>query len=657
MSVEAHICRLTNNVWICSDTVLVPGPTMRERNERLSALFYRGNYQDVLAAGLGRAGTLASDEDFSLLVGALSFSGRKEEADAIYSRRREQLAEPWASACRFYLGISYCRHGGYAKARSFFAKNLRASRRKALPLGRGNCRNHEHAELLRFYAMQGLGFYRYFCARFEGARVAAEQSLSSATLARSPNGKRSAHHVYARAIATDLLGHTLVQLGSIQAGLQRLEQAEKLAGQLGDGGLARSIAISHMVYRASFGLEPHKAVAELRRAYRRLDPQNSHAYTNLLLELANQHMLRGQLREASKSLDEASTWIYRSQHRRHGYLLSLRLAELGYRSGQYGSSLHRVREVRGQLDPRHDRLTLIMALGLELKLLKALGINDAGPDLTSGLESLTAITGRSVSRAILARSSGTPSRPDSSRPSSEDAVARVLSRSHRDLREVAQEMISTGYLGVLSDVLDVDRAGRWLVIGVLGNDCAIFDQGTTVYVRDGLPKQIYGLLELISLGEISKPVLVRQLWGYEYHPLRHDPALYQAISRLRACLGEYGDWIEATEEGYRLKPHVKVKNLEPNVSRKTTPDAAQTVPSRLRNVSAVSALNPRQMQILGFLRSQELVGVPDCAKKLRVTEMTLRRDFIVLCRTGLVERTGKARSTRYRLPSQGPCVS
>jgi DNA-binding response OmpR family regulator len=53
----------------------------------------------------------------------------------------------------------------------------------------------------------------------------------------------------------------------------------------------------------------------------------------------------------------------------------------------------------------------------------------------------------------------------------------------------------------------------------------------------------------------SKEDIVETVWNVEYHPLRHDAALFTNIMRIRRLLGEDGsEIIRVTEDGYRFVP-------------------------------------------------------------------------------------------------------
>lgn len=66
------------------------------------------------------------------------------------------------------------------------------------------------------------------------------------------------------------------------------------------------------------------------------------------------------------------------------------------------------------------------------------------------------------------------------------------------------------------------------------------------------------LLFLFSAGPtkiFSKEDIVEKVWEVEYHPLRHDAALFTNIMRIRRLLGKDGiDLIQVSEDGYSLVP-------------------------------------------------------------------------------------------------------
>src|SRR5205085_61803 len=108
-------------------------------------------------------------------------------------------------------------------ARRFLAANLRAVRAEAA------------TPELRFFAAQGLGFFRYYSGKLALARRSAEAALNYAT---------QAELLYGKVLSSDLFGHTLVLLGEVSAGISALRRALAWSRLLGDGGIKDALEIS-----------------------------------------------------------------------------------------------------------------------------------------------------------------------------------------------------------------------------------------------------------------------------------------------------------------------------------------------------------------------------------------------------------------------------
>jgi tetratricopeptide (TPR) repeat protein len=71
--------------------------------------------------------------------------------------------------------------------------------------------------------------------------------------------------------------------------------------------------------------------------------------------------------------------------------------------------------------------------------------------------------------------------------------------------------------------------------------------------RRSLLKRLLFLLAASPARTFSKEEIVQTVWEVEYHPLRHDAALFTNIMRIRRLLGEDGaDIIRVSEDGYRF---------------------------------------------------------------------------------------------------------
>ena len=73
--------------------------------------------------------------------------------------------------------------------------------------------------------------------------------------------------------------------------------------------------------------------------------------------------------------------------------------------------------------------------------------------------------------------------------------------------------------------------------------------------RRSLLKRLLFLFAAAPGKVFSKEAIVQAVWNVEYHPLRHDAALFTNIMRIRRLLGEDGsEIIRVTEDGYRFVP-------------------------------------------------------------------------------------------------------
>lgn len=597
----------------------------------VETLFFQGSYQKVLDEVLDRARKPVTHAERKWVIGALCFVGRKEEAEALYLEFGDQVSvradDLFHAASRFFLGVAFCRHGHYSKARKYFAENLKENRAKeGLPV---------------FFAWQGLAFYHYFCARFSKSEKVAHRALAHASFSSLS---------YGRTLALDIIGHSLVQQGYIRAGLAQLENARLTAESLGNGGLSDSIRISHLVYSAQFGVMPKSSVRALQTARKKLHPQNSYAHANLLLELSNQYMLRGQLAYAAGALNEASSLIYGSQHRRYAQVLTLRFAEVAYRRGEYASALSAVQLQRSQLDPKYDRLNLLMALGIEVKILEALKIEGPIELLKQQITRLTRDTSRGIALQIESRNH--KNRVSTASINGEDSIAQVLNQLQQKRARAYSAILRSEFKGFIYRALELAPGSCWILASK--SELFVLDHGEVSFIPVRVPDLLLHLIEALARGQRSKQELITELWGYSYHPLRHDPLLYQAIARLRDLLGKQSELIEVANDGYRLRRGFRFQRLgdleisEEGLSEKA-PQSFVSRPSLGQAAPISKELNTRQIRLLELLEIKRFLGVRDCLKQFKVSDMTLKRDFAELVEGGWVSRLGRARATRYVL--------
>ncbi|HEY4245035.1 MAG TPA: winged helix-turn-helix domain-containing protein [Kofleriaceae bacterium] len=142
-------------------------------------------------------------------------------------------------------------------------------------------------------------------------------------------------------------------------------------------------------------------------------------------------------------------------------------------------------------------------------------------------------------------------------PSAIEGAARLLT----DLGLTAQRPFRViDADGVPSDVADANPEilrlpGRALAVDGVREVIWRHGQELADLRRRSLLKRLLFLFAAAPGKVFSKEAIVQAVWSVEYHPLRHDAALFTNIMRIRRLLGEDGsEIIRVTEDGYRFVP-------------------------------------------------------------------------------------------------------
>lgn len=582
----------------------------------VSELFYAGDHRSVIEKTIDLPHADYSPADFPFVVGALVYLGRLDEAERLYKLKKDLVESKDLLKCRYFLGVGFCRHSYYAKSREYFYGTYQF--RRLLLDGES-----------QFFIFQGLGFYHYFAGRMAKALKNAEKAQSAALAAR---------FLYGRALSMDLKGHTLIQTGNVGQGFETLELAESLATKLGAKWLSDAIGISIVSYRARFGVAPNKTSKEIAAKLKSLSKQDIYSQSSLLLELALDHMRRGNLPEAKAVLNDCCRIVYALNNRRHAALLNLRYAYLHYLEGDSHLSLNLLRNALTQIEPKIDVLLELRLRGLEERLVHELKFEKCTQAQLAVIGKLTNRVRETVAQRILARKKKSVF---SSSHLGEDPFGDLLDRVARESKGALEAVFESGYLGLLSEIFPETRGKRLLYLDLEPGSLTIFDRGTIEHYPATVSHSTRTLLMEIQKGQRSKEELIRNVWKYEYHPLRHDALIYSAVAKLRKLLGKRSHWLEVAENGYSLRSQVQVA-LFALVPLEEIPIAVESGPPN-RSLS----LNHRQQKILRFLEQNEYIDSMTCRSLFETSEITASRDLSELLKLQLVSRIGKGRATKY----------
>ncbi len=574
--------------------------------------FYRGKHAVVLEKYFDKAWK-EKTQDLPAVIGSLSFLGKLKEAEKLFLDKKSKLKSAELAAARFYLGVGFSRESSYKKGKDYFLLNLKDFRKDKNPL-------------VQFYVAQGIGFYRYLQCRYLPASSWAMRSLVASN---------SSRFTYGRYLASDLLGYNHVLLGKISEGLKNLEESKTLAIKLGTGSWQQAAQVAITCYEAQFGMKPKTILKEIDALLRILSSDLSYLRSSLLLEKARQLTLRGRLTESDDVLNQAFKIVYASKHKRHGVLLNLRLAENKFLRKDYFGAFNLIRNLHAELDVAVDQQLQIALLGMEKKLCEKLDF----PFSSQELDKLTLKSGTGIAKRIQNRTNG------ALLESHEDHIGDWVEKAASGDEAAVDEIIESGYFGILYALLPLANTPNALIDGLSKKWLLVLEKGNLTAIEKTHSAQLKQLIQLLASGEVSKATLVKNMWGYEYHPLRHDPLLYRAIGRLREYLGVNNHWVEATTHGYRLSPELSITFVNGN-----GPLKVKSKPQEVESFSLSDTLNYRQIKILQSLKKRDFISMKDVQKLFKVSPITASRDLSQLHACEKILKVGKGRATQYCLP-------
>lgn len=620
----------------------------------LEKLFYAGQYNEVLAQTIEDPTFNIEAPTVQWIVGTLSMLGRSEEAAGFYRAYIHQLTPASQIFTRFYYGLAVCRERRMDAARRLFLENVNQVRASESEWEREH--GPQATERLKFFAYQGLAFFRYSTGYYRQAFFWALKAVTASSAANYHHGSCLAHEIY---------GHVQLQLGDVSAGMRNLEKALDKALKLGQGAWTQTFAASVRLYRATYGLKAaHEISAELVDSLAKCRYDDAYTKASLQIQLARNMTLTGDVIGAARMLEDSSSLVYRLDNPYLETNYNLCLAYVQFLRGNYSIALSIARNADARAKDRGYMPSRLRALGIQTQILERMGLFKERLAVLQEVRFLTTRTAGFIPRRIMQRRdflSGAWKR-------GEDPLGDLIDDVVANRKDVVADILASGWLFLLRAVVGALPSQKMLVFDLESNSLTLLFEGHVVHREEGCSLLIKKLLIALSeTQELSKEEITHALWAQSYNPLRHDTLIYGLIARTRKLLQPFADWIEVTETGYRLAEGVVLRNgrhlmtehealpafaqvHEPE--RVTTPqNAPSKLPTQSNGDAALStgfaAFNLRQLEMLELARKGEKIVPKEMLGRFEVSDATMTRDLAKLVESGLLRRCGAGRATFY----------
>lgn len=636
----------------------------------LRDLVFSGQHQKLVQSTIDHSSYSINYKDIHWIIASLSFIGRLDEAEGLaetYLTIHNEIhdAESFIVS-RFFLGIGFCRARRIKESRKMFVENLKFMRRQNGFNKPNTNMSPAESALLRFFVYQGLAFFRYTTGNYR---------LGQTWVRLSNKHAAGSGIAFAMSLASELKGHFEIQNGQISSGLRQLSLAKSKAQLAGLTDEAQAFESSIRLYEATLGLKPApQIVQQLRENLVSLGGNDTYSKASIAIALAKALVLSGQIDTASEELEKISRDIYQFDNPYLESLYNLTLANIQYRKGAYSLALTVSRTASARRDERQHLPLKLKSLGLQKKILEAMGLFREQQALAVEIEFLTRKLGGFLAERIKSRHELSENKK--SFPRGEDPLGDLIDDVSLENHNRMSEIFRLGWHLLLVETLHISPEAEIAYLDLDPNGITLFSKGNVTHLVDGCSDLIRkALLVLGRERHLTKESLTEKLWGQPYKPLRHDNLIYGLIARIRKLLGKCGWWIEASEQGYSLHESVSVKIWRQTLVQSGVPANSNVVISSEQGQIGVTltekeafkaqigsinqsdaihnrfskVLNLRQIKILEWSFTKDNIQPKDLMNEFRISDATVTRDLTKMVEISAFERHGQGRATYYTL--------
>ncbi len=588
------------------------------------SLYFKGKYKEAASLGSTISGLCYK-------LGGLVFIAKHHEARSLYQEYIDTLPQEDKIIAKFHIAISYIRTSNYTKGKKLLDENFdELDESKFTP------------ETI-FFIYQGLSFYYYFFSKYSLSFKYSELSFSASV-------KTKKEFQLLKALALDIQGHNLVQLGKIHLGLKRLKEGFQICENFNFKNLGFSIKNSIVLYECEHESDFDKNILVLKKALSETPRSNDYSCSEIVLQIANLLLIKGCYQMAQDYLSENYEIIYENENKRKVAKLNIVLSTIMIFRGQYMEALALLTVAQNNLDKRVDSSLLMPIMGLRISILQRLGKDYSA--IQKDKDKMLKKTDSYLSKRIESRKNKGSIKYNVG----DDLLGDIFDSIEKlEGNEKLVKIIKSNILSLLPLELKLLTNKKYIIYHSHLNIVIIKDLNGLVKLDEGLSPLQIKILNYLSGGTKSKQEIIEVIWGYEYDSLRHDSLIYTNIKRLRSLFGENDHLIINNENSYGLESDIVF--LEISVSKKVVVIKSKNdnvISDRsgnderieLGNSLAEFSLNHRQTIFLRDIRN-EYTDVATYSKSWGVTKKTALRDLKRLEEINLIERKGNARATKY----------
>lgn len=600
-------------------------------SKNLKTLYGQGSFKEISLLPISFK-TLNSENKI-FYISALVFTGELKKAELLISNDLTNSKPQTLAAFLFYKALLFVRESKYKDSEKV-VKNIEKLRNK-----------HRNAHI-DFAYFQSLAAIQYYQGQLQKALTNVRLSLNSAYLS------ENSHY---EIMAMDLLGHCLIHNGNISEGLSTFKLAlqKSLASQMLS--FSEAIKITLLKYKLRFSIGQNQKLKLIEKISQQVKADDHFSKNEIILELIRQHIIMGNYSSAQELINANRLSILGQKSQRQIARFHLTQAYLCLLIGKNDSALKETIEAESCLKKTHDLPLIKSIFGIKYKIYKKLSRKTEILKLNKDLKIHSKKGISYLDLRIQNRENGIPS----GILIGEDPLGDLLDTLYSNPSKYFSDLIKHKLLGFIPDLFKIDLQKNHLLIDPESKHLLMASEKGIELSPKKLGSNTLKIIMFLNSKAISKEELIKEVWGYEYHPLRHDTLFHSSLSRIRKLFKYSKDFIKHENGKFFIAPDFKLTWINPleidtfkteieNPRSTISTDTLKAIPSWTRS-SLIYKLNSRQITSLRESKPQQFFTVRDYLKKHQVTHMTAFRDLNNLCELGILDRSGRGRSTFYFL--------